>query len=264
MIQKDDENMTEKIQVCTQSDIGLKREKNEDSFLVVDQPGPGQDIQRHGRLYVVADGMGGHPGGEIASQIACRGMMDYYRANSDHRRKSDDLAARLKHLKASIYKVHDQIIEYGRTHKEFENMGTTLSALVLTKHKALIAHVGDSRIYRLRQGRLVQLTEDHTMAQLFIRMGYLTAEKVANHPIRHVMSQAVGQGIDDIFTRVEDVNGKDIFVLCSDGLFGMVSDEAIEDILLQHPAVKDQCRCLVAKALENGGRDNVTVMVVHV
>ncbi len=256
--------MTEKNQVCTQSDIGLKRNKNEDSFLVVDHSSPGQDIQRHGRLYMVADGMGGHPGGEIASQIACREITQYYCANSDSRGDPDYFKRRLHHLKASIYRVHDKIIAYGRKNKKYENMGTTLSALVITKHKALIAHVGDSRIYRLRKGRLQQLTEDHTMAQLFIQMGYLTPEKIANHPINHVMSQAVGQGIDDVFTLVEDVDPDDIFVLCSDGLFGMVSDEEIRDILLQHPAVKEQCRCLVARALENGGRDNVTVMVVHV
>ena len=256
--------MTEKVQVCTQSDIGLKREKNEDSFLVVDHPGPGQDIQRYGRMYVIADGMGGHPGGEIASKIACQEMTQYYHANSDSPGGQDYFKLRLRHLKSCLYKVHDKIIEYGRANKEYEDMGTTLSTLVLTKNKALIAHVGDSRIYRLRQGRLQQLTEDHTMAQLFIRMGYLTPEKVAHHPIRHVMSQAVGQGIDDIFTLVEDVDRNDIFVLCSDGLFGMVSDEEIRDILLQHPAVKEQCRWLISTALKNGGRDKVTVMVVHV
>jgi serine/threonine protein phosphatase PrpC len=257
-------DITMNAQVCTKTDIGLKREKNEDSFLVVDRPDQRWDIQRHGRMYVVADGMGGHAGGEIASKMACRGMADYYSANTDSRRGRDYLKVRLQHLKSSIDKVHDKIIEYGRTNKKYEDMGTTLSALVLIKNKALIAHVGDSRIYRLRQGRLQQLTEDHTMAQLFIRMGYLTPEKVANHPIRHVMSQAVGQGVENIFLKIEKVEQNDTFLLCSDGLYDMVSDNEIRDTLLQNPAVKDQCRSLVARALKNGGRDNVTVMVVHV
>ncbi len=256
--------MAEKILVCIKTDIGLKREKNEDSFLVVDRPDQGRDIQRYGRMYVVADGMGGHAGGEIASKMACQGMTNYYSEDSDSLQGPNYLKARLRHMKSSIDKVHAKIIEYGRANKEYEDMGTTLSTLVLTKNKALIAHVGDSRIYRLRQGCLQQLTEDHTMAQLFIRMGYLTPEKVANHPIRHVMSQAVGQGIDDIFTRIENVEPDDIFMLCSDGLFGMVADEEIKEILLHYPAIKDQCRHLVTRALENGGKDNVTVMVVHV
>jgi len=256
--------MTADIEVCTRSDIGLKREKNEDSFLVADRPEKGWDIEHLGRMYIIADGMGGHPGGEVASKIACRGIKEYYAAASDGANDRNDFNKRLEKLKSCIYKVHDEIIAYGRTNREYENMGTTLSALVLTKSKALIAHVGDSRIYRLRQARLQQLTEDHTMAQLFIRMGYLTPEKVAHHPIRHVMSQAVGQGIDDIFTLVEDVQPDDTFVLCSDGLFGMVADDQIREILLEHTAIKEQCRRLVARALENGGRDNVTVIVVRV
>jgi len=257
-------DITINAQVCAETDIGLRREQNEDCYLIINRKTENVDIQNYGMMFAVADGMGGHAGGEIASKMACRGMADYYSEKTNRPEGTDDFKARLGHLRSNIDKVHNKIIDYGRINKEFEDMGTTLSVLVLTKNKALIAHVGDSRIYRLRQGFLEQLTEDHSMAQLFIQMGYLTPEKVANHPIRHVMSQAVGHGIDDIFSRIENVEPNDIFVLCSDGLFGMVSDDEIRDILLHNPALKDQCRRLVARALEKGGRDNVTVMVIQV
>jgi protein phosphatase len=257
-------DITMNAQVCAETDIGLKREQNEDNYLIINRKTKDVDIQNYGMMFAVADGMGGHAGGEIASKMACRGIADYYSPKTDRLKGSDYFKARLRQLRSSIYDVHNKIIEYGRINREYEDMGTTLSVLVLTKNKALIAHVGDSRIYRLRQGLLQQLTEDHTMAQLFIRMGYLEPEKVANHPIRHVMSQAVGQGIDDIFSRIENVERDDTYLLCSDGLFGMVSDNEIRDILLHNPVVKDQCRRLVARALEKGGRDNVTVMVIQV
>jgi serine/threonine protein phosphatase PrpC len=257
-------DITMNAQVCAETDIGLKREQNEDCYLIINRKTEDVDIQSDGMMFAVADGMGGHAGGEIASKMACQGMADYYSEKTDRPESSGYFKAKLGHLRSSINIVHNKIIEYGRINREFQDMGTTLSVLVLTKGKALLAHVGDSRIYRLRQGRLQQLTEDHSMAQLFIRMGYLTPEKVANHPIRHVLSQAVGQGIDDIFSRIENVERNDIFLMCSDGLFGMVSDNEIRDILLHNPVVKDQCRRLVARALENGGRDNVTVMVINV
>jgi protein phosphatase len=215
-------------------------------------------------MFAIADGMGGHAGGEIASKMACRGMADYYSAKTDWPEGTGDFKARLETLRSYIDKVHNKIIDYGRINKEFEDMGTTLSVLVLTKSKALIAHVGDSRIYRLRQGFLEQLTEDHSMAQLFIQMGYITPEKVANHPIRHVLSQAVGQGVDDIFSCIENVERDDIFLLCSDGLFGMVPDNEIRDILYNNHDLNDKCSRLVARALKRGGKDNVTAMVVQV
>jgi len=257
-------DITKNAQVCAKTDVGLKREQNEDCYLIINRETKDIDIQNHGMMFAIADGMGGHAGGEIASKMACQGMADYYSEKTDLLEGPGYFKAKLEHLKSSVYNVHNKIIEYGRINREFEDMGTTLSILVLTKNKALIAHVGDSRIYRLRQGFLEQLTEDHSMAQLFIEMGYLTPEKVANHPIRHVMSQAVGQGVENIFLKIEKVEQGDTFLLCSDGLFGMVPDNEIRDVLLHNPAIKDQCRRLVARALDNGGQDNVTVMVVQV
>jgi protein phosphatase len=143
-------------------------------------------------------------------------------------------------------------------------MGTTLSVLLLLKEKALIAHVGDSRIYRLRRDFLEQLTEDHTFAQAFLQQGYMTSEEASRHPTRHVMTQAVGRGIESIFNKTENVEQGDIFLLCSDGLYDMLPDIEIKDILLENPKVSDQCDRLVERALDMGGKDNVTVMVIQV
>jgi serine/threonine protein phosphatase PrpC len=257
-------DITMNAQVCAETDIGLKREQNEDCYLIINRKTEDVDIQSDGMMFAVADGMGGHAGGEIASKMACQGMADYYSEKTDRPEGSDYFKARLGQLSSGIYNVHNKIIEYGRINREYEDMGTTLSVLVLTKNRALIAHVGDSRIYRLRQGFLEQLTEDHSMAQLFIEMGYLTPEKVANHPIRHVLSQAVGQGVENIFLKSEKVERGDTFLLCSDGLYDMVPDKEIRDILLNKPALNDKSSRLVARSLKRGGKDNVTVMVIQV
>ena len=251
------------IQVCVQTDIGFKREKNEDSYLVVDHTTENIDIEHSGRLYALADGMGGHSGGDIASQIACKGMVDYYSETSDGQNGSSYFRTKIRHLKSTLLGVHNKIIEYGRINGECEDMGTTLSVLVLLKNKALIAHVGDSRIYRLRRDNLEQLTEDHTFAQVFLQKGYITPEVASRHPIRHVMTQAVGQGVEDIFHKIEKVERSDTYLLCSDGLYDMLSDIEIKDILLNSAGVPDKCLRLVARALDMGGKDNVTVIVVQ-
>jgi protein phosphatase len=143
-------------------------------------------------------------------------------------------------------------------------MGTTLSVMVLIKNRALIAHVGDSRIYRLRRDLLEQLTEDHTFAQVFLQKGYITPETASKHSIRHVMTQAVGHGIEDMFLKMQMVEKGDIFLLCSDGLHDMLSDLEIKNVLSKSYALKDKCNRLIAKALEMGGKDNVTVIVIQV
>jgi serine/threonine protein phosphatase PrpC len=252
------------IQVCVQTDIGFKRKKNEDSYLVVDHGTKDVDIRHHGMMYALADGMGGHTGGDIASKMACKGMIDYYSETSGDQNGSDGFRAKIRHLKSTLSGVHNKLVEYGRLNREYEDMGTTLSVLILLKNKALIAHVGDSRIYRLRRGCLEQLTEDHTFAQLFFRKGFMTHKAASKHPIRHVMTQAVGQGIEDIFHKIEEVEQSDLFLLCSDGLYDMLSDIEIKDILLDNTALNEKCSRLVAGALDMGGKDNVTVIVIQV
>ena len=258
-------DVTQKVNACAKTDIGYKREKNEDQYLILDDEVDSINIKHNGRLYALADGMGGHTGGEVASKMACQGMSDYYlKTTTSDQHSTDYCRARLQHLKTTLHDVHNKIIEHGQGSREYEDMGTTLSAIVLIKNRALIAHVGDSRIYRLRGNLLEQLTEDHTFAQAFLQKGYITPEVASEHPIRHVMTQALGKGIEDIFLRIEKVKRGDTFLLCSDGLHDMLSDEEIKNVLSKNYALKDKCNRLVASALRMGGKDNVTVIVIQV
>jgi serine/threonine protein phosphatase PrpC len=257
-------DLIQEVKVCAKTDIGFKRKKNEDRYIIIDDETEFINIKHYGRFYALADGMGGHAGGEVASKMACKGMTDYYSEINNDQDDSDYFRVRLQHLKSTLYAVHNKIIEYGQVIREYEDMGTTLSVLVLIKNRALIAHVGDSRIYRLRGKFLEQLTEDHTFAQIFLQKGYISSKVALEHPIRHVMTQAVGQGIEDIFLKIEMVEKDDIFLLCSDGLHDMLSDVEIKNVLSKNYALKDKCNRLVAKALEMGGKDNVTAIVVQV
>ncbi|MGB6010498.1 MAG: protein phosphatase 2C domain-containing protein [Desulfobacterales bacterium] len=257
--------VTGNVKVCMESAIGLKRAQNQDTFLVVDHCTKDANVQYHGAMYAVADGMGGHAGGEVASRMACQGLLEYYAENELAAQDTPDFYRdRLRHLKTIIFKTHEKICEYGEQNSEYANMGTTLSVLVLIKNRALIAHVGDSRIYRFRRYSLEQMTQDHTMAQIFMELGHLSSETGSKHASRHVLTQAVGQEIEVINSRIEKIKKGDIFLLCSDGLNDKLTDTEIKDVLLSGAELKDKCSRLVKKALKMGGKDDVTVLVVQV
>lgn len=258
----DDANI---IHACAKSDIGLKREENEDSHLIVDHRTNDVDIKYYGRMYAVADGLGGHAGGKIASGLACQGLLDYYNGNKyvDKETKSF-YRTRLLRLNTIIYGIHDRIRKYGEENSEYKELGTTLSVLVLIKNRALIAHVGDSRIYRLRKNSLEQITKDHTMAQILIDLNYLSPQTSQTHPSHHILTQAVGHEMEFIYNSVEKVRKGDTFLLCSDGLYNRVSDREIKDVLLSNSVPSKKCRQLVIKALETGGTDNITLIIVQI
>ncbi|MBW1999651.1 MAG: serine/threonine-protein phosphatase [Deltaproteobacteria bacterium] len=254
------------LRVCCKTDIGPKRPRNEDHYVIVKDPRDGRDTRSLGYLFAIADGMGGHPGGAEASLMACEQLVNYYYDNREIDKQ--DIGAtvrkRLGVLEEAILKIHGDIQKYARIHKGYEGMGTTLSALVLLGSFALTAHVGDSRVYRLRGTGLEKLTEDHTMAQLSVEMGFLKQDEARDHPMSHVLMQSVGTGLEEVHTRLEKTLPGDTFLLCSDGLHGVVPDEAIKEILARNPEVEAACGRLLAEALGRGGRDNVTVMVIHV
>ena len=258
-------DITMNAQVCAETDIGLKREQNEDCYIIINRNAKDTDIQNYGMMFAVADGMGGHAGGEIASKMACRGMADYYSEKTDWPEGTGDFNARLETLRSCIDKVHNKIIDYGRINKEFEDMGTTLSALVLTKNKALIAHVGDSRIYRLRQDFFEQLTEDHSLLNDYIKAKKLTPEEIDNFPHKNVIVRALG--MKDMVTvdlTRHPVSEGDIYLMCSDGLSGMLNDQEILHTVLEITDPGDACKTLIQKANEAGGVDNITVIINRV
>jgi len=240
------------------SDPGLKRENNEDAFLMVTAGDKGCDTGKLGNLFVVADGMGGHAAGETASRMACQAMRVYYRTREDPAEHVEETLARI--IEATSRKILDHALK----NPALSGMGTTLSVLVLRSDKAIIAHVGDSRIYRLRSTDLEQLTKDHTQVQVLVEMGRLTQEEALTHPMRHVITHAVGtrKGHDDIFTSRQTVLPGDRFLMCSDGLHDMVAKDVIEQSLSSGRSPETICKDLLDKALENGGGDNVTILCI--
>ena len=207
---------------------------------------------------------GGHAYGEIASKMACEGLADYYNKEQSPKNGLDFHHAKLHHLTRTILHSNNQILRESKKNIALRGMGTTLSVLVLLKEKALIAHVGDSRIYRLRQGHLEQLTVDHTMAQFLMEEGEIAPAEAVKHPARHVLTQVMGAEIEKIDTRVETLAPGDLFLLCSDGMHDMVTDDDMLKILLAPSSAQLVCDQLLGAAIENGDKDNVTIIIVKV
>ena len=253
-----------KMDVCAQTDIGLKRKRNEDSLLVVDDLATDP---RLGSLFVVADGMGGHPAGDLASRLACDALKDaYFRSISLKERFALFLRpgqTLLARLEFAVRTAQKRLCRYEITHRKCKGFGTTLSALVIAHKWAIICHVGDSRIYRLRDGELVQLTVDDTLVQEMVREGDMELEEAKTSPYRHVLTQALGGGFDLVHTRIEPVRHGDTYLLSTDGLHDLVSHERIKE-LLGSSKVASICPMLIEAALARGGKDNVTVIVVRI
>ncbi len=249
--------------VFSLSDTGLRRENNEDNLLIADERGKEQ-----GQLYAVADGMGGYLAGETASRMVCERLEELYfqgisRLLEQGEPAEDDILFLLEKI---IYAIHKEVFNLGSTNHEFCGMGSTLSLLLLRKSRAFIVHVGDSRIYRLRSGKLEQLTEDQTEVQKFVNLGRITPEEAQNHHLSHVLSQAIG-GRKDSFSRawttVFAVEPRDNFLLCSDGLYDMVSGSDIELILAGYPDGEEACLQLLQLSLDGGGKDNITMVLIQ-
>jgi serine/threonine protein phosphatase PrpC len=263
-VERDSVYSSERVLLCHGTDKGLERKKNEDSYLVIDQATMPHETQARGMMFAIADGMGGHEAGEIASEMACKGLLDFYDGRMEPDIEHASPESVLRHLEKAFWNSHGRINRYADVNRLNAGMGTTLSVLVLHRDKALIAHVGDSRIYRLRKDVLELLTEDDTLARLSVEMGYVRPEEAASHPLRDALSQSVGEGLEEVHAAIESVEEGDIFLLCSDGLYHMITDDEIREILrcsLRGPGV---CRRLIKAALEKGGRDNVTVIVIWV
>jgi len=225
------------------TDVGKVRAINQDA-LVVDEGL---------MLFGVADGMGGHNGGETASAGARDGMIAALQAKE----------ASLDALRAAVEQVNADLFRQQAEEEKLAGMGTTLSVIWMSEHFVYLGHVGDSRIYRFREGKLEQMTDDHSLVGELMRAGYLTPEQAENHPNKNVILRAVGteSGID-VDLAVEERKQGDLWLICSDGLHGMVKDSKMEAILgvnTPEAAVK----LLMDAALAAGGRDNISVVLVQ-
>lgn len=237
-----------KISAWSLTDKGLKRESNQDSFVIE------QDLG----LYIVADGMGGHFGGEIASSLAVESMRNFIR---DYQMKAGDD----KSLLAHAYRFANQRIQQrAKEEPRLFGMGTTMVASFVVGDKLYIGNVGDSRAYLFRKGSLWQLTEDHSLMNEQLRAGLISEAQIENYQGKNVITRSVGYENEvqvDLLER--EIQKGDHFLMCSDGLCGLVEDQVIEDILKKENGEYAVQAC-VKKALENGGDDNVTVLLLEV
>ncbi len=240
--------------IACKTDLGRVRENNEDKFEYF-IPEDESLLARRGSVFVVCDGMGGHSAGQIASELTAKTFIDVY---LNHHAQSPEEAA-----EAAVIAANRYVLDVGRAIPSRRGMGTTLSALILIQGQAMCVQVGDSRIYRLRAGLLTQLTKDHTWVEEQLALGTLTPEMAAGHPYSHVLSRAIGaeEGVrPDI--DLTDLEVGDTFLLCSDGLINHVDDEQLAT-LLENPPSQAAWK-LVNAALQDGGKDNCTVLIVRV
>lgn len=244
------------------SDIGLRRKRNEDAYAIYDAAAT--MIVRNGRglLFAVADGLGGHSCGDLASQMACRELKAFL-DDAFSGGLPGQVARRLAKL---VHLIDLRIKEKAVKDPACEDMATTLSLLAIAKNWTVTAHVGDSRVYRLRKNQLEQLTSDHTFVQEMIEEGELTPESAANHPLRNMLTRVLGtrEALEKVDTGIVDAAPGDRFLLCSDGLHNMMSADTIIAIMKSQTDPKKSAEKLLQKALQNGGKDNITIIVIHI
>jgi len=247
------------------TDVGMARDHNEDSFYLCPDEA----------LCIVADGMGGHQSGEVASSMAVEAIVTYYRETGDSTepvdfpfwpfRKKKPESREERRLIASMTRANSMIHDAASANENHRGMGTTLVSANFIEEGVYLAHVGDSRAYRLRDGELEQISEDHSLANEYIRMGILRPEDVENFPYKNVITRAVGLAETvEVETHFHDHKVGDIFLLCSDGLSDPVKDDEIARILVESKGdLEAACRELVTTANRNGGPDNVTVVLAQ-
>ena len=240
-----------------QSVIGHVRDLNEDAYAVLH----GDDTS--GSLAVICDGMGGAAGGEIASRIVCETFYDYPRYCDGV--KSFNAGANRQRLERLIQLANRKVVSFALDHPRYRGMGTTVSALLFLEDHIALAHVGDSRIYRLRDGCLTLLTRDETLRARLLQRGLISPRQAVGHPSGHVLLQAVGATprLRRIQSRVEELAGGDRYLVCTDGLSDCVNDDEIRGILVSNP-IETVCENLVNRALDRGGNDNITVIAAAV
>jgi protein phosphatase len=241
------------------TDIGRVRKTNQDAFFV------SNDLQ----LWIVADGMGGHAGGEIASHIAVETIPTFFKSQRDGKSSGPILAATLETILVQVLESANQRIrEQASQNSEFKGMGTTVVVVAMTRtadhSQAVIAHTGDSRAYVLRNKILALWTKDHTLMEERLALNLITLDQVRTHPLRHVLTKALGidpQAMPTVQTY--KLEPSDIVLLCSDGLTKMLTDPEIQTLMLKESPNLDRItNTLVVTANRLGGEDNTTVVVI--
>ena len=243
------------------TDVGLKREDNEDSYSKEDSLG----------LYVVADGMGGHLAGEVASRVAVEMINKSVRKWLEEEAREDELFGPPdsslsligNYILSSIRMANRVVYEMALDNEEYHGMGTTVVILYVTPSLIIAANVGDSRIYMVRDGHLERLSKDHTIVSEQVEMGTMTEEEATTSPLRHILTKNLGsvEALEPDIFEIEP-SDRDRFVLCSDGLTDLVSDDEIFEMTQKNKDPSNLCRKLVDTVLKRGAHDNATIVSV--
>ena len=247
-------NQTE-LEFATLTDVGCQRERNEDSS-VYWEPDKLEELAHKGRLAIIADGMGGYEGGQEASHIAVETVRDVF---------ANQAGTPQGLLVSGIKAAHERIREHARHHPKLFGMGTTCTAVAVARSYLHFAHIGDSRLYLMRRGKISRLTRDHSYVGRLIESGLIKPDDAEAHPQRHILTAALGVGDDPIpDTPLQPVpleNG-DTLLLCTDGLWGLLNDEEMRNSV-DGGALAEACREMVALARKRGAPDNVTVQLLR-
>jgi serine/threonine protein phosphatase PrpC len=243
------------IVVFGRSDIGLVRENNEDVWGQLPEIG----------FFALADGMGGHQAGEIAARIAITSLCKAIKIKLK-RFKEEPGTEKVRDLvKRAIVQVNARVYKMSRTDHALYGMGTTLCCMLFYRNQFILAHVGDSRIYRLRDQKLEQLTKDHSLLRELIDQGKLNEEQATDFLYKNIITKAIGtEPKVDPAVDVIEVQPDDLFLMCTDGLSDLLSEEEMQNILLQGGAIQESAAALIESANAKGGRDNITVVIATV
>ncbi|HKQ67933.1 MAG TPA: protein phosphatase 2C domain-containing protein [Polyangiaceae bacterium] len=246
-----------------QTDVGRQREHNEDAFAVE----PEVD------LFVVCDGMGGNNAGEVASALATTSLRNFFQATAAGpfpgapEKGDEELSPAARRLVYGVRKANSDVYEISSTRSEHKGMGSTLVALHVSRDtgSVQIAHVGDSRCYRIRDGKIQQLTRDHSLVGDALAWNPNLSEEELSRLPKNIISRALGlRRVVEVDVRSEPAYPGDIYLLCSDGLSGMVRDQQLLELVMLSDSLEEACETLIALANENGGTDNITALTVRV
>lgn len=245
------------IEAAGLTDVGCHRENNEDNYAYW-EPQDEAAFQRLGRLAVVADGMGGAEGGQHASRIAVETVCEVYPDSPD--------ADPQERLLAAFHEANSRVQQEAHAKPMLRGMGTTLTACAIVGQSLYFAHVGDSRLFLVRDGAARQLSRDHSLVARLIESGTIRPEEAESHPQKHVLTAAIGVAEDlqpDMPSAPVELRASDVLILCTDGLWGQMTSAEIAE-MVSKSTPKDVCKSLVQLAKDRGGPDNITVQVLRI
>lgn len=238
------------------TDIGQIRPKNEDSIYISNVP-----VGKLHNLYIVADGMGGHKAGQVASNTAIEAFLAYL-----NKYQPDSTEEPLDMLIGGVNMANNAVYKLGQTYVEYSEMGTTMTAATILNNNMYIAHVGDSRLYKITDNKICQITNDHSLVAEMIKAGQITEDEARIHPQRNCITRAVGTDsnvtTDGLIVKVKE---NDIIVMCSDGLNSMLEDDEICNIAKAKGfSIEERVDMLISTANNNGGNDNISAIIIEI